>query len=373
MRVIVVGAGLVGASVALSLRRAGADVVVIERGIPGAEASHAAGGILSPQAECDVDGPLLQLCLRGLAATRRLCRSLVEDDADQGRVLGLREAGTLDVAFDAATLKTLEARVAWQHALGLQAEMLDGDGCRAQAPGLSRAVIGGAWFKDEASLDPRLLYDELRRAGDRAGVAVVRALVDEVTATTVVVRDGGARTLDADAVVVCAGAWTPQVRGVAVTEDVIFPVRGQIVCVQQQVSPAKAFSCVVYGAAGYVVPRSDGRVLCGSTMERVGFAKATTPAGLARIGTMLASLMPDLAETPVVDSWSGLRPATTDGLPLLGQEASGVWLASGHFRNGVLLAAISGDLLASALLRGEPIPAAFSPQRTSADVRSGVL
>ena len=158
------------------------------------------------------------------------------------------------------------------------------------------------------------------------------------------------------------GAWTPQVAGTDIDADAIFPVHGQMVEVDGR---AGAFDAVVYGRGGYVVPRGDGRVVAGSTMERQGFQKGVTVGGLAKVLSMVGALVPSLQTATVRSSWAGLRPGSRDGLPLLGQQSSGLWLASGHFRNGVLLAAISGERLAGALLRQEPIDDAFSPRRFS--------
>lgn len=372
MRVVVVGGGLVGTSVARALARAGAKVTVVERGVPGAEASWAAGGILSPQAECDVDGPMLRLCRRGLVDMRVLERELaVErgDGVDAG--IGWRAAGTLDVATTAAQVATLQARVAWQRALGLSAEWLDGDAVRARAP-LGGDVVGGAFFVDEASLEPRRLFERLRASALRAGVSFssgrrvrhVEAHAVELDRDFEGALDAGreGERIEGDAVVVCAGAWTPQIAGAGVDVDAVFPVRGVIVEVDGG-DVGRGFDVVVYGHGGYAVPRIDGRVLIGSTMDRVGFDKTITAGALSTVLHRAVTLLPGLVDRPVVSQWAGLRPATPDGLPLLGRSTTGVWIASGHFRNGVLLAAASGALLRDALLHDVAIDPAFAPDR----------
>jgi glycine oxidase len=361
MRVVIVGAGLVGTAVARALARQGAEVVVIERGVPGAEASWAAGGILSPQAECDSDGPMLRLCLDGLAATRRLANELKAELGGLGNV-GLIEGGTLDVAVNDEEARALRHRVQWQQAAGLQATWLDPAGVKSVA-GVIGDVAAGAFFPTEASLDPRLLFEALRGSATNAGARFVQHFVRRVTGQSVVVdHDGRDEVIAGDVVVVCAGAWTPQVAGTDIDADAIFPVHGQMVEVDGR---AGAFDAVVYGRGGYVVPRGDGRVVAGSTMERQGFQKGVTVGGLAKVLSMVGALVPSLQTATVRSSWAGLRPGSRDGLPLLGQQSSGLWLASGHFRNGVLLAAISGERLAGALLRQEPIDDAFSPRRFS--------
>jgi glycine oxidase len=360
--IVVVGGGLVGMAVARALARAGAAVLLVERGVPGAEASWAAGGILSPQAECDVDGPMLRLCLRGLAEARVLARELHDD---LGLAIGWRDGGTLDVARSDDEERTLRARVAWQQALGLHAVWWSAGEVRARVPVVGD-VTGGAWFAAEASLEPRLLHAALRASAQRAGVGfVVGRRVLSVDADHVVLEGGdGARgeRLEASAVVVCAGAWTPQVRGSGVAEHAVFPVRGVMVEIDGG-AVGRSFDAVVYGQGGYAVPRADGRVLVGSTMERAGFDKTITAGALSSVLARAVSLVPGLVEQPVLSHWAGLRPGTPDGLPLLGRSASGVWIASGHFRNGVLLAAASGVWMRDALLHGADLDDAAAPTR----------
>lgn len=361
MRVVIVGAGLVGTAIARALARRGVDVVVLEKGVPGAEASWAAGGILSPLAECDDDGPMLRLCLDGLATTRRLALELQA----AGHGVELLDGGTLDVALDEAAEARLKTRLRWQAQAGFSGSTggvwLDAGAVRERAPAIGD-VRGGAWFADEASLDPRRLFVGLRATAELAGATFLQRRVLRVEPTRVAVDDGGVvGAVGGDAVIVAAGAWTPQVQGAGVATDVVFPVRGQMLELQ---GPAGAFSPVVFSGKGYVVPRRDGRVLAGSTMEHVGFDKSVTSAGLARLAGLVSALVPSLAEAPVVSTWAGLRPGTKDGLPLLGQQDHGVWVASGHFRNGVLLAAQTAVLLERALLDGEvEALRPFSPTR----------
>ncbi len=347
--VVVVGGGLVGTAVAAAIADTGAHVVVVERGVPGAEASWAAGGILSPQAECDADGPMLRLCLEGLGATLKLCERLGD--------VGLHMRGTLDVAVDDDEARALQARVEWQRALGLAATWLTPAQTREKAP--VGDVNGAAFFADEACLEPRKLFEMWRaRAHNlgcefRAGRNVVSVADDRVVFDDDVI--------EADDVVVAAGAWTPQVAGCGVDVGAVFPVRGQMVELMTDIKDA----CVVYGHGGYVVPRGDGRVVVGSTMEHAGFEKQLTAGGLQKVLKTATSLLPTTNSAPVTSTWAGLRPATRDGLPLLGRSTTGVWIASGHFRNGVLLAAISAEKIAAAIVDGVAIDSVFNPSRSS--------
>jgi glycine oxidase len=358
MKVAIVGGGLVGTAVAHAIAQRARDkgravsVVVVERGVPGAEASWAAGGILSPLVECDHDGPMLRLCLAGLEHSYGLCARL------GAAAVGLQRAPTLDVAVADHELPHLEARVAWQQGLGLPARMVSAAEVRAQVSGIG-AVVGGAAFDGEGSLSPRALFLTLRASAEALGVQFqsghqVQA-VDAVRVTT----DVG--VVDADAVVVAAGAWTPSVVGSGVAEGAVFPVRGQMI--ELQLEQASVVPPVVYGAGGYVVFRGDGRVIAGSTMERAGFNKTQTVGALQKVLQTATTLLPSTQAAPLLSTWTGLRPGTADGLPLLGKSSTGVWVASGHFRNGILLAAVSGERIAAALLDGAVIDPAVSPSR----------
>jgi glycine oxidase len=168
---------------------------------------------------------------------------------------------------------------------------------------------------------------------------------------------------DPGQVVLAAGAWSSQLEGAPLPRGAVVPVRGQMIELR---APAPPVRHVVFGAGGYLVPRADGRVLCGSTEERVGFAKEVTAAGLGTLCARAARLCPTLATLPVGDHWSGLRPASADALPYIGLSAlAGLTVCTGHFRNGVLLAPLSAEIVA-ALVTGGTVPvdvSALSPAR----------
>lgn len=372
--VIVVGAGLVGLAAGIELHRRGHPVELLERAVPGAEASTAAAGILGPQLEHEVDGPTLDLGLAAARATRALVEEL---QARTGIDVDWCASPAVKLAFDDAELAALAGRVTWQRARGLRAELVDGDEARRRDPALGPEAVGAAFFPDDQGLDPRR-YAEALQAWARSlaglqigsGVPVAGLLLEGGRCRGVRLANGRERR--ADHVVVCGGAWSLRVPGVAealgVGEDVVRPVRGQIV----QLSGAPGVvTRVVYGPGGYVVPRRDGRVVCGSTMEDVGFDKTVTAAGVVSILERARRAVPALGEFALSSTWAGLRPATRDGLPLLGETTvPGLWLSTGHFRNGVLLAAVSAEVL-GALIDGEPAAgdgrrvdvARFSPKR----------
>jgi len=351
MDVLIIGGGVMGCAIALRLAQAGAKVTVLERAIPGAEASSAAGGILAPQQESEGPGPFLELCLRS--------RGLYPAFADELRELsgvdvGYRACGVLHAVFEEEAAHKLEATAAWQKALGLRAELLTGDEARALEPGLSPKVTAALHLPDDHQVDNRLLTRALTMAAARVGArfrtGYVRGVAQEGGRCVGVDLDG--ETLRADAVVVAAGSWSGLVQGAKIDPRLVRPARGQMVQFQTRLPLLQR---VVFSDKGYVIPRADGRLLAGSTMELVGFEKQVTAEGLARILALAMELCPQLAQAPVQEFWAGLRPYTEDHLPILGQgPMEGLFLATGHFRNGILLTPITAKLIAQVVLGQKP-------------------
>ena len=271
-------------------------------------------GILAPQAEADGPGAFLELCL----ASRALYPAFVRE---------LREASDVDVALP--TLRRARGaarrgghrharqRIGWQRGRGLDAEWLDAAMTRALEPELSADVLGAAHFPGDAVVDNRLLVSALTIAAVRAGARFVttqvHGLLERGGRVTGVATDQG--ELGGDAVVVAAGAWTALVPGALASPGAVRPARGQMVMVRTRVPICRH---VVFGAHGYAVPRTDGRVLLGSTVEFAGFEKQVTAGGLAAVLGQGLRLFPGLAGAPVVETWAGFRPHTPDGLPVLG-------------------------------------------------------
>ena len=359
MEILIVGAGVVGCAIAWRLQQAGARCTVLERSIPGAEASSAAGGILAPQAEADGPGPFLELCLDSRALYPEFVRELHEvSDVD----VAFRECGVLAVRFHEDGVAEAHRRIAWQQARGLTASWLDGHGTRALEPQLSEEILGAAHFPGDAVVDNRLLVSALTIAAARSGARFVttqvHGLVEHGGRVVGVSTDEG--ELRGDAVVVAAGAWTAQVPGTLSSPSAVRPARGQMAMVRTRVPICRH---VVFGGHGYAVPRTDGRLLLGSTVEFAGFEKQVTVGGLSSVLGVGLRLFPALSGAPVVETWAGFRPHTPDGLPVLGPTGrTGLFLASGHFRNGILLTPITASVLTAAIL-GKPASVDLTPFR----------
>jgi glycine oxidase len=348
--VAVIGGGIMGSAVALRLAQRGIGVTVIERGIPGAEASSAAAGILGPQMEAEGPGPLLELGLR----SRALYPALAAELRDlTGIDVGYDRSGVLMVAFDEGGEAALSSRRAWQLARGLRVDILSGEAARAREPALSPAVRAALAFTDDAQVVAR---DLARAFSQAAAVAGARFLTGRYV-RRVIIKDGAAvgveldgETLPAGVVVVAAGSWSGLVEGAGVPAAVVRPARGQLVSIETR---PPLFRHVVAAPGGYLVPRRDGTVLAGSTVEMAGFRKEVTVGGLASILTLAKAVIPALADAPVTGTWSNFRPFTEDHLPVLGATGvRGLVLATGHFRNGILLAPITAQAIAELVATG---------------------
>jgi glycine oxidase len=363
--VVVVGAGVLGSSVALRLAQAGRKVVVLERAVPGAEASSAAGGILSPGVEALEPGPFYAL---GRASLARYPDFVRDVEQLSGMSVGLRWGGTLEVALDDDHAKVLAARAEKIMRHGLPVEVLDDAAVRRLEPGVSPEARGALHFGDEGTVDPRLLGRAVYVAAARAGATFLTGQVLRIVHAggRAVGVDHDSGRIEAERVVLAAGAWSSKVEGNGLPPGAVRPVRGQMALLDTR---PPLLSRVVFSGHGYVVPRADGRVLCGSTMEEVGFEKAVTAGGLRHVLEVGIGIAPALADAPVVETWSNFRPASPDGEPILGEgPIRGLLYATGHTRNGILLTPITADAVA-ALALGRPPPvdlAPFSPARLDA-------
>ena len=349
--VAIIGGGIMGSAIALRLAQRGIAVTVIERGIPGAEASSAAAGILGPQMEAEGPGPLLELGLK----SRALYPALAAELRDLTSIdVGYDRSGVLAVAFDEAGEAALSARRAWQLARGLRVESLSGEAAHAREPALGPAVRAALAFNDDAQVVARDLARAFSQAAAGAGARFltgryVRRVVIASDAVTGVELDGD--VLPAGVVVVAAGSWSGLVEGAGVPPTIVRPARGQLVSIETR---PPLFRHVVSAPGGYLVPRRDGTVLAGSTVEMAGFRKEVTVGGLAGILTMARTVIPALADAPVTGSWSNFRPFTEDHLPVLGAtRVRGLVLATGHFRNGILLAPITAQAIAALIATGQ--------------------
>jgi glycine oxidase len=318
----VVGGGLIGLSIAWRAAQRGAGVSVLEAGTLGSGASHVAAGMLAPTAELEVGeagARLLELSLRSLERWPAFAEELG---------VGLR-FGSLLVARDADEAEALERELAVRHERGLDVERLRPSEARRREPALAPTLRLALDVPGDASVDPRRVLDALATACRELGVDIREGeRVDE---------------LPAGRVVVAAGAWTAElVPGVPVR-----PLKGQLLRLRDPRGPG-LLERVIRFEGGYLVPRDDGAYVLGATMEERGFDTTVTAGGLYELLRDAHELVPGLSELVVEEAIAGLRPATPDNLPIV-EERDGVLLATGHGRNGVLLAPLTADLVVAEL------------------------
>ena len=365
--VVIVGGGIMGCASAWELAQKGLSVTVLERSVPGAEASSAAAGIIGAQAEAHAAGPMTTLSLLSRSRYPRWQKALY---ASTSIDVGYRESGLLRVGFDRGSVDKLAAAARWQKRQKLGVEKLGARQLHALEPGLGPRVAGGVNYPGDGRVDPRLLLRALHIAAQRAGVdfrsgAYVRRVVEKNgRAQGVALEDGS--EVRAGHVVVAAGSWTTLVEGVRLRSGAVRPARGQIV---ELLAPQPLLDRVVFGPRCYIVPRDDGRMLVGSTLEFVGYRRNVTARAVRDLLDGAIELVPGLAEATPGQMWSNFRPYTDDELPLLGPSGIvGLTLATGHYRTGILLAPITAEIV-SAVVRGKrpPLPLdAFDPRRPSA-------
>ena len=354
---VVVGGGVIGLACAWLATRRGLRVRVLERDQPGAGASGVAAGMLAPVGEATWgEEELLKLALSSHALWPTFAAEL---GAAAGRDPGFLELGALHVALDRDESSELRRRFELMRSLELDAEWLRPHDARGLEPGLSPSCAAAVHAPHEAAVDPRLLVEALRIAAERDGAEIMTGAEVE----TPLLDDGrlsGVRTADgtqhrAEWTVVATGAWSGTAGWIPVrARPPVRPVKGQIVTLR---GPAGAPVCerIVVSERVYVVPRADGRVIVGATVEEQGFDTRVTAGGVHELLREAYRALPDVAELELADAVAGLRPGTPDNAPLIGPgELEGMIYATGHYRNGILLAPATSEAVVTMLAGDVP-------------------
>ncbi len=373
---IFVGGGAIGLACAWRAAQRGARVMVLERAQPPAGATRVAAGMLAPVGELAFGEPLLLEMT--LAAARLYPGFVVELEAASGESTGYTRHGALHIALDRDEAAELRRVHDLQRSLGLEAEWLPPRRCRELEPGLTPSFNGGVHAPDEAAVDPRALTRALLAAlaaagGEvRSGTEVVEGIFDGERLAGVVAEGGaradepGTRTeLRAETTVLAAGAWSGQAEWLPPqARPPVRPVKGQILELGSRDGAAPC-GRIVASERVYLVPRPDGRLIVGATSEEQGFDTAVTAGGVHELLREACRLLPEVAEMELLDATAGLRPGTPDNLPLVGPGAiEGLLLATGHYRNGILLAPLAAEQIAD-LLEGAAVAGAGGGARQS--------
>jgi glycine oxidase len=370
---VIVGGGVIGLSVAWRAARRGLQVRLLERGEPGDGASSVAAGMLAPVGEATWgEDDLLRLALDSHGRWPGFAAELGEAS---GRAPGFIELGAVHVALDRDESEALRRRFELMRSLELDAAWLSTREVRELEPGLSPSAAGGVHAPHESAIDPRLLLEALREAVHASGAELLtgcevrEALLDDGQLVGVRTADGVAHR--AERTVLAAGAWSGEAGWLPpYARPAVRPVKGEILTLR---GPASVPICehLVVSERVYIVPRPDGRLIVGATVEERGFDTRVTAGGVYELLREAYRALPDVAELELEDAVAGLRPCTPDNAPLIGpSELDGLVLATGHFRDGILLAPATADAVA-ALLAEEESPVdvgAFSPARFDAEV-----
>jgi glycine oxidase len=340
--VVIAGGGLIGSAIALELTQAGLRVGLFDRGEPGREASWASAGILSPAPESPAMISVIPLAKASMALYPKFVADVEEIS---GQNVGYRPFGTMDVMFSRDAARDLSTLIALHHGLGLKAEALRPEEARELEPALSSDIEAAALRPEEASIDNRALTQAVLHAARTRGAEIFAG--DAVDA---IWRDGGrcaglrvrGENVAAKWTVVAAGCFSASIGGAEMYAPVR-PAKGQMVSLR---SNELKIERVLWSEKIYLVPRNDGRILAGASVEYVGFDKHVTAGAVNKILSDAIELAPGLANARIEETWAGLRPDSPNHLPILGPtDVDGLLMATGHFRSGVMLAPITARLI----------------------------
>jgi glycine oxidase len=354
--VIVIGGGVIGLSIAREL--AGhKSVLLLDRGPTGEGTSRAAAGMLAPLSEAEDQTPFLRLCMASHALYSRFVADVQrESDLD----VGYASEGLLCLASSEESGAILHRRYEWQRQAGFAVELLTADELHQMEPLVTARISTAVFMPGETSVAPRRLVSALRESCFKRGVEIRTGLHVEGLSQNMV--HAGKMTLEAATIVVASGVWSGQFRGLN-PRIPVHPCKGQILSLGM---PQGAFRRMIRWGRSYFVPRRTGELVLGATSEDdAGFDLSTTPAGLGRLLLDAQEMSTHVGPYPILETWAGLRPATPDGLPILGPSAvPGVYYATGHHRNGVLLAPITASIV-SDLLENRPTAVNIEPYSPS--------
>ena len=357
--IVVIGGGIIGCAIAYELAKAGERVTLLERNALAQEASWASAGIISSP------GPGTGAF--GLRSFRRYPALIAEVEESAGMRVGWNQTGETALIGADNDPRPLQDVMEWQRRQGLHVEWLEGAALREHEPVLAPHIAAATYERDAGSLRVHMMAQALARAAANHG-ATIREYTPALGLETSGDRVTGVRTpegvVGADVVVLAAGAWSKGIGELAGLNVPTIPVHGQMLALADPPVPLRT---VVAGGGMYLLPRADGTIAVGATVDYQGFAKRVTPTGVNTLIALVEQFAPALNGARLVETWSGLRPGSADGAPIIGPapHRDGLWIATGHFRGGALLAAATGELVAAGVRSGtvDPLLAPFTPAR----------
>ncbi len=348
--VLIIGGGVIGLAAARELSRGGAGkITILERGSVGGEASAAAAGMLAPNAENDRADEFTRFCTESLSLYEDFAAELL---AETGVDIELDQNGTLYAAFTEHDSAEIQKRFKWQQSAGLAVEYWAAEVVRKFEPFISPDVRSALYFPNDRQVDNRLLLAALEKSARLNGIEIrerteVKSLIIENGKITG--ADANGEKFFAEKVLLTTGAWTSLIGTAGFKLPCIKPVRGQIIGFQ---TAKRLFQKVIYSPRGYLVPRADGRILIGATVEDAGFDQTATAAATGFLRTIAMEISPGLANLEITEIRVGLRPKAPDNLPVIGSfpQVENFFLATAHYRNGILLAPLTAKLLAKKII-----------------------
>lgn len=362
--VLIIGGGIIGLSLARELHKKGArKITILERGEIGKEASFAAAGMLAPHAETEKLDDFYYFC----DESNKLYPSFAEELLDETGVdIELDREGTLYLAFNENDVSEIRRRFEWQKSAGLEVEHLSAQETRQLEPFVSPDVLESLFFPNDWQVENRQVLHALEKYCEFNEIKIIQ----NCRATELLIENRKAIGVQtplndffADTIISATGAWSALIRNY-ISPFEVKPIRGQMISFH---TAKRLFSKVIYSPRGYLVPRADGRVLVGATVEDVGFEKEITDSGIDFLRENAFEIAPSLINLEIHEKWCGLRPFAADGLPILGSfpQVENFFTATAHYRNGILLAPLTAKVLAEKIVENKDSAYLniFSPQR----------
>ena len=357
-KVIVIGAGIIGLSISYYLKKSNFNVVVLEKGKAGKEASFASAGMLAAQSEFDFYEKFMDFCIKSRNIHQDFCKDI---ENASGINVEYQKCGMIRPALNEKHEKHLKKNYQWQKNQGFEIEFLDGNEIRKLESNLSENIISGLYTKNDGQVNNRKLMDALIIANKK----IKNKIIENCEVKDYFIKNNkviGVKTneknFNAYFVVNASGAWSSLISHGLIKNFEVKPVRGQLVALQAKKEILKkVLFASILGKGGYIVPRKDNTIILGSTMEDVGYEKNNTEEGINSILKTCYKILPELKNLKIIEKWSGLRPFAADKLPIIGKTSiENLILATAHGRNGILLAPITAKAVTEIIVNDKIMP-----------------